>query len=648
MDSAKHNFPKTVFFVNARGVFQGGGCRAVAHAGAYEAATNCGVRFSEVAGTSAGAIIAALIGAGADPDFVLSKLSDLDFRRFMRPPEKSAAPDSLPHWLLNFLPLRFISKFYMPARIAYYGGCYSSLEIEIWVDDLLAQLLPSASRPVKFSELVLSTKVVTTDIGSGTVKIWGTDETPNESVALAVRASCSIPVFFQPVAVGATRHVDGGLLSNLPAFVFSGKSSRLSLGGRVLSFALVDNFDPPKSWTLGNTAKRLIAAAVDGAVDVQVRAIGDASIVRIGTAGVLATDFDKVNDAKVSELIENGRRATTDFILNEGLLLGGDKWVRSHAADVDEFNELFVHEAIQPGIEMIFSQPSTLWFWQLFPTVLAWRAAGARVRVYAAPNLEVHKERLKENQRREMLRRLGVEFNEVPELPWRGVIVRRKDESRNSAFITNANSNVGAPYGVVYVGSTHNEIIRMLSAQFGMPDASIKSTRSMLFASDPSDLIAKLKRGVFQYSPANVSITQERVKISDVLTINRRVRTYKLRQIEALADVYKRNGVELFAPARIELDSGAYVSEITPPVVEVRGSKCVALEGNTRFLYSYFCGEPSISALVVRGVNQPLPGKPVELRRVLLSSREIPSEERIHGFDYGNFRNIERAARPLE
>ena len=48
-------------FINSKGVFQGGGCKAVAFIGAYEAALENGVCFTEFAGTSAGSIFAALM-----------------------------------------------------------------------------------------------------------------------------------------------------------------------------------------------------------------------------------------------------------------------------------------------------------------------------------------------------------------------------------------------------------------------------------------------------------------------------------------------------------------------------------------------------------------------------------------------------------
>lgn len=48
-------------FINSKGVFQGGGCKAVAFIGAYEAALENGVCFTEFAGTSAGSILRHLL-----------------------------------------------------------------------------------------------------------------------------------------------------------------------------------------------------------------------------------------------------------------------------------------------------------------------------------------------------------------------------------------------------------------------------------------------------------------------------------------------------------------------------------------------------------------------------------------------------------
>ncbi|HBX1505276.1 TPA: hypothetical protein MHN48_26815, partial [Klebsiella pneumoniae] len=54
---------ETIYFSYCWGVFDGGGVRGAAHAGAYYAARNAGISFERVAGTSAGSIVAALIAA---------------------------------------------------------------------------------------------------------------------------------------------------------------------------------------------------------------------------------------------------------------------------------------------------------------------------------------------------------------------------------------------------------------------------------------------------------------------------------------------------------------------------------------------------------------------------------------------------------
>ncbi|MCZ7627536.1 MAG: patatin-like phospholipase family protein [Candidatus Methylomirabilis sp.] len=68
------------------GILEGGGVRGVAHAGAYEAVTRAArFEFAGIAGTSAGSIVAALIAAGATPEFVKRLLLSTDFREFLDP-----------------------------------------------------------------------------------------------------------------------------------------------------------------------------------------------------------------------------------------------------------------------------------------------------------------------------------------------------------------------------------------------------------------------------------------------------------------------------------------------------------------------------------------------------------------------------------
>ncbi len=121
---------------------------------------------------------------------------------------------------------------------------------------------------------------------------------------------------------------------------------------------------------------------------------------------------------------------------------------------------------------------------------------------------------------------------------------------------------------------------------------------------------------------------------------------FSLGQAGFMANLYSKHSISPFVPASILAD-GEVVSCFTPPVFEVWNDRLVAIEGNTRLLYSYRAGLPSISALVVNGVTAQLPGNPVKIQRALLATSHMTSEDRISGFDYSRFRSIEGAARPL-
>src|SRR6266478_2490972 len=208
---------RSVFFQTCLGVFQGGGCRGAAFAGAFEELELRKVDFAGVAGTSAGSIMAALVGAGANSTYIQKALADLDFTKLLLPPEKvTLEPESLSARLgLDFAAA--LSKDAANAvKIVRYHGMYSSEEIENWLNKHLHSLLPDKKVPVRFKDLPIPTYIVAADIRTNDVKVWSSLTTQDDEVAYAVRCSCSIPAFFQPVQ---GRYIDGGVLSNLPAFV---------------------------------------------------------------------------------------------------------------------------------------------------------------------------------------------------------------------------------------------------------------------------------------------------------------------------------------------------------------------------------------------------------------------------------------------
>ena len=205
------------------GVFKGGGAKGIAYAGALGAFRDAGQWFGSVAGASAGAITASLIGAGVDPDGIAK----------MVPTALAKLQGSLPVRLVRIVAGVSTSLFES-------GGLRALLE-EIYDAQLTVfDVAPSGEGgKVSFDDLFRATGielyVVVMDLASGTPVVFSRRTTPTVEVASAVTSSCAIPGAFPPGRAvfdhpdrGATVHelVDGGAWANYPSFVFKDASFR--------------------------------------------------------------------------------------------------------------------------------------------------------------------------------------------------------------------------------------------------------------------------------------------------------------------------------------------------------------------------------------------------------------------------------------
>jgi len=636
-------YPQTKFFQACRVVFEGGGCRGAAHVGAYEAAVNCGVNVSEVAGTSAGSIVAALIGAGATPAHLLKTCAFLKFSDLLAKPKGIIASPFLAKALGCFI----WGKRRLLGRILRNGSGHSSEKIQEWLDDRLAELLPHAQRPIKFKDLVLPTWVVATDLAGRRAKIWSTEGTPDESVALAVRCSSSIPIFFEPVQLGTDLYVDGGMLSNLPTFVFANrKTNPRSLGGRILAIQLEGNGTTKTDWSTGALVKRLIDTSIDGASSLQRSIQSNVSAVSVNTGDVSSTNFD-ISESEVNFLLKSGRDAMKAFVANEHSKLNDTIALDVTRHGEDEMFDDLVREMSTPGKRLVVCCSNTKWFWSLFPSVAHWAFAGAMIDIV----VKAGGASARENHRRGLLQGLGARVKEATNLPFSGFVLSRDDDNHNSAFMLDISESKYAPYGTVYIGLKHRPIIQALLSMFDLlvEPKEFKTPKLTLKASDPALLVKSLKRGVNQYVDDRVTIQQETVSLSEsnpqIKLIVSRIRSYKYQQVLHLVELYARYGIRFCEPAEIYMD-GKYVSTIVPPVLEQWGNDLVAIEGNTRIAYLHRNGISDFSTLVVRGVQSDLPGIPVHPREVLLSTYDLDLGVRIKGYNQGNFRSVEGAIRP--
>jgi hypothetical protein len=117
--------------------------------------------------------------------------------------------------------------------------------------------------------------------------------------------------------------------------------------------------------------------------------------------------------------------------------------------------------------------------------------------------------------------------------------------------------------------------------------------------------------------------------------------------MERLIEYYHSSCLRLFQPAVVIVGSD-FSSIMTPPVAEEMGDKLVVIQGTTRVFHCLNQGISPIQCVVVRGVRDVLPSRPIEFRRVGVVGRAVPVHERYAGMDYASFRAIEVTVRPVQ
>src|ERR1035438_4749929 len=393
--------------------------------------------------------------------------------------------------------------------------------------------------------------------------------------------------------------------------------------------------------------RKLIGLAIDGGTDAQSRFRPHMAKISIPTGTTQATDFDRMDKTVIETLIENGARAATSFIKQELLAAqGGVSKTKSLFDEHQAFLRLTEHSTSARNL-VVVSFPDTKWFWELFPTAFYWLRHGVQIHCFTAPPNDSSADSAKEDQRRHIMTRMGVLLYEQTGVPFRGFLIDNGREPTASALLFAENHFDYEPVAQYYEARTD---VTFLAALYDKVRPLLRpATQSEPLVVEPaplSELVDLLKTNVRQYRNSNVRIGMETIAISNIRLISRYVRAFRYRQIGTLVEAYGQSNLELFQPARIALAAGEF-SIVTPPVFEAVDDQYVALEGNTRSLYCLNNGIATIKALVVRGTNEALPGIPVPLRQVRITSSRYRPDEMIQGFNRSEARRVERAVRPL-
>jgi NTE family protein len=312
----------------ADGVFRGGGVKGIALAGALagfaEHPSKPVRRWVNVAGASAGAIIASYLALGHSAAEMVALLQRTDFASFQDFPLGSAALGV--------------------ARLPFRHGMARGRAFQEWFDDVLGGATFASVRtddPGADGRPDWRLKLIAADVTNRRLLVLPNDlpgyRLPGRSapidpdafpIAAAARMSMSIPYFFEPVQLddplgGRSTIVDGGTLSNFPVWLFDVDPAA---AGR-----------PPARPTFGFTltggrgfgpGARLASALLPWparfgmeifhtAMDAwDARFVSHSTRVRtlaVDAADVATTDFE-LPLAKQQQLLANGRAAARTFL----------------------------------------------------------------------------------------------------------------------------------------------------------------------------------------------------------------------------------------------------------------------------------------------------------------------------------------------
>jgi NTE family protein len=321
-------------------VLEGGGVKGIGLAGAVLALDEAGYRFQRVAGTSAGAIAAAIIAALNRAGRPLSGLRDylqtVDFRRFMAEGRVRAALGGLADAEHLLLHMGLYNGDYL---VEWLGGVLNDIGVTHFSDLQLND--PDADHnwtPQQRYSLVVHVSDITR--GKLVRLPWDYNEygldAGSQRIVDAVRASMSIPFFFEPVRfrapavtaeqaadgvaadAGRVTWVDGGLLDNFPVDVFNrtdGAAARwptigIKLSAKQTSIASVNGTD-----NLVEEARACLTTLLDNAGRYYVTPDKAALTIFVDNAGIKATDFN-ITPAQQQTLFANGQNAAQRWLVH--------------------------------------------------------------------------------------------------------------------------------------------------------------------------------------------------------------------------------------------------------------------------------------------------------------------------------------------
>jgi len=320
-------------------VFQGGGVKAYVYHGVLRVLADYEIlpQIERVAGTSAGALQAAMLCFRLSIDETIDLYKTVDYNK-IRAPNSGDASEQARHGLFDVSLERLRGNVDAANRFFRNYGLYSTKYLHAWLLSTIAKYC-NGNEKATFADFrargFRDLYITTVNISRQRSEIFSVTTTPNVSVADAILLSAAIPFFFEAVkfdgkTVGqGDYYIDGGALNNYPLTIFdhqnfkdSSKHFTYGINWETLGCQL---FTPDacsdqeaEIQNILQYAEKVVETMGDAQYEaVDMRTVDRWRSMRISNCCVSTTDFDLFPDEsnpKYVEMVETGEEAARKYL----------------------------------------------------------------------------------------------------------------------------------------------------------------------------------------------------------------------------------------------------------------------------------------------------------------------------------------------
>lgn len=271
-------------------LFGGGAIRGAAYVGAVKAMDEVGIHPTNIAGSSVGAIVAALMAVGYSYKELKAAFMDVNFNLFkdlqfgLGPNFALSKGEFFLEWVRDLIEKKYYGKDYEKGK----------------------------NHAVTFKDIDKNLTIITTNISNFECKEFSKTETPDFEIATAVRISSSMPGLLKPYEYNNTLLVDGDLQKSMPMWKLS--KNLFKDDERVLEFRLEGDYEGSDKNAIDymNTVYSCITSICTSYIADLYGNKDKFDYIILNTGNVLIVDFNIAPEKRV-ELMKSGYEQTMNY-----------------------------------------------------------------------------------------------------------------------------------------------------------------------------------------------------------------------------------------------------------------------------------------------------------------------------------------------